>query len=470
MNKIRRFKQRSKPEPKRRPLPKEIYEKLFDSTVPLIDKVALASQHRQEYNYSVQDMATILKINESAYCRMLKILGSGNEVLIDKIRQNECSVSLALKIIREGVQSDDPACDGYFRYKWIKNVDEQFENYEIIYESRNNIVYRSVDGAFLGVSCGENEKRCQLDDTPKILDVLIECLQNGGFIRWEAGDFVLYEENESRYGKLSYFIVSKVTGKSLYDVKKARVSYKNEPYEGVYDLRIANLLCVLLSRDTQPEACGGFVVTRNKSNIVIIDESHNGVYQADYCDWLYHFLQGKRDKFRFQAKDNRLCVVVGGRVEYLYHIIMAIHLYGEPTGEYSLRDKLRQFREEYTEKGYTVDHLDTNVNNNCLSNLLLITIAQNGRKANLQSRIRKLELPFFCWQERYDDTSIRAMAGYVHPLRLPHYVLQGVFTVDEYLDQLEKVADCIENNKIIIDEFEKLEHKLEKKGEQNECN
>lgn len=470
MKERKRFRQRSKSEPKGQPLPKEIYEKLLDSAVPLIDKVALASRYRQEYNYSVRDMATLLKIDEMLYYRMLRILGSENEMLIDKIRKNECTVNLALKIAREAVQPGDSACDSYFRYKWIQNIDERCENYEIIYESRNNILYRSGDGVFLGVSNGENEKSCQLDDTPRILDVLIECLQNGGFIRWEAGDFVLYAGNDSRYGKLSYFIVSKITGKSRYDVKKARVSYKRAPYEGVYDLRIANLTCVLLTCDIHPEACGGFVVTRNKSNIVIIDESHNDVYQTDYCNWLYHFLQGKRDKFRFQARDNRLCVVVGGRVEYLYHIVMAIHLYGVPASEYSLRKKLRQFREEYIEKGYNVDHLDTDVNNNCLSNLILMTIAQNRRKAKLQSKIRKLELPLFCWQERYDDTSIRAMAGYVHPLRLPHYVMQGVFSVDEYLDALENVAECLENNKIIIDEFEKLERELEEKGEQNECN
>ena len=233
MKERKRFRQRSKSEPKGQPLPKEIYEKLLDSAVPLIDKVALASRYRQEYNYSVRDMATLLKIDEMLYYRMLRILGSENEMLIDKIRKNECTVNLALKIAREAVQPGDSACDSYFRYKWIQNIDERCENYEIIYESRNNILYRSGDGVFLGVSNGENEKSCQLDDTPRILDVLIECLQNGGFIRWEAGDFVLYAGNDSRHGKLSYFIVSKITGKSLYDVKKARVSYKREPYEGV---------------------------------------------------------------------------------------------------------------------------------------------------------------------------------------------------------------------------------------------
>lgn len=110
------------------------------------------------------------------------------------------------------------------------------------------------------------------------------------------------------------------------------------------------------------------------------------------------------------------------------------------------------------------------IHNNRLSNLFLMSRSQNARKKNAQARITASGLPCFCWAERYDDTSIRASAGYVHPLRLPYYVIDGVFDLDRYLNELERAEACLHTYEAICKEFEKLERELEEKGEQNECN
>lgn len=372
--------------------------------------------------------------------------------MIDRVRNNTCSVRLALQLLDEDVQPGTIDWEKHFAYMFISRI-KGLENHEIIYKGRTNILYRTDDGVYLGVICRNKEKSCRLDDTPVIVDAIRGWLLKGGFVRWEANQFVLYTPQSEKYGKLSNYIVGLTIKQPFRSVKRLRISYKENHNQGIYDLRVSNMICALLTSNDHPDACGGFCITRSENNILITDEKRNVVYKTDYSAWLYRFLQQKRDKIRYQARDNRLCIKVGKDVSYLYHVVMAIHLYGEPGrySDYELAPKLRRFKRNYTQKRFAVDHLDGDITNNCLSNLIIMTTSQNSKKENLQSKIKNSETPFFCKQERYDDTSIKAMVGYVYPGRSPVYLMQGVFTIAEYLDELEK----------LVHEFEKKEKKNE---------
>lgn len=454
---------------KKQEIPEELVEKMQDQTVHLLDRVLMAEECRKEYDHPICEIAAMLGTNDVMYNNMLTIARSHNLGLIDKVKDGTCSVKKALGLLDANVEPGSSLCNNLFRYAWIRRI-ERLADVEIIYENEDNILYRTNEGLFLGVICNGSERIGVIDDLPKIVDTITDFLQNG-CIRWKFGDFVLHEKGEKQYTYLKHFIVSVLTNQPCDVVKQATVSYKSGISQGIYDLRVSNLTCTLLTRADHREARGGFFVRKNYNHeIVIFDENHGHVFFTDYHEWLYQFMNERRDKFRYQSKDNRLCIVVGDKVEYLYHIVMAIHLYGEPTNEEELAEKLNQLRKDYFESDMVVDHLDTDIHNNRLSNLFLMSRSQNARKKNAQARITASGLPCFCWAERYDDTSIRALAGYVHPLRLPYYVIDGVFDLDRYLNELERAEACLHTYEAICKEFEKLERELEEKGEQNECN
>lgn len=433
---------------KRLPIPQKVIRQLQDQWTPLIDRIILAQAIRTEYDHSALFMSEVIGINEAMYHKLCKIAESQCDELIDRVRNNTCSVRLALQLLNEDVQPGTIDWEKHFGYLFISRIKE-LENHEIIYKGRTNILYRTDDGVYLGVVCRNKEKCCRLDDTPVIVDAIRGWLLKGGFVRWEANQFVLYTPKSEKYGKLSNYIVGLTIKRPFRSVKRLRISYKQNDNQGIHDLRVSNMICALLTSYDHPDACGGFCITRRENNILITDEKRNVVYKTDYSAWLYRFIHQKRDKIRYQARDNRLCIKVGKDVSYLYHVVMAIHLYGEPgrCSDYELAPKLRRFKRNYTQKRFAVDHLDGDITNNCLSNLIILTTSQNSKKENLQSKIKNAETPFFCKQERYDDTSIKAMARFISPDRSPEYLMQGVFTIDEYLDELEKLVHKLEKKR-----------------------
>ena len=126
----------------------------------------------------------------------------------------------------------------------------------------------------------------------------------------------------------------------------------------------------------------------------------------------------------------------------------------------------------------TVDHIDGDCFNNRLSNLILMKKAQNVKKQSLTSalvrldsrlKVRKHEVEFeedekdsdkkqfrvvecniihwFCWAERYDRTSICMRAGYCSPLQAPVFLVEGVYSVPEYLNELKRFIEIAEDRK-----------------------
>lgn len=443
-------------------LPEDISKQLKDNSIPMVDRVALAEAYRKEHECTILGMAKNLGICEVSYKTFCRIVESNHMTLLEKIRKGDCSLNMAMRILDENVGNDSICWRNYFGYVHIQEI-EHHESFEILFESRINILYRSDDGVFLRIVCGDKEKVCVVDDTPVVLNAILDLLNQEATIRWDSSVFAVQGKDGKRQGELKHHIVAAILGRPYNEMIKATVSYKRETYQDVYDLRVSNLTCPLMTRNDCAVASGGLVVTRRgKREIVIVDETRNAVYRTDYSSWLYEYLSEKRNALRLQAKDDRLCVSVGGRLEYLYHVVMAAHLYGFPTNEEDLAEKFCRFREEYLQRGKVVDHIDADVGNNCLSNLMVMTVTQNNRKRYSQAIIKDLGLPVFCWAERYDNTSIKLEAGYAHQLSSPTYKVRGVFSVEEFLDELDKFAVTVKNDGYICGEFDRLEEELNK--------
>lgn len=445
---------------KRLPLSPEISVRLADKNIPEVDRVALANICRAKYDYPIADMAALVGINYAAYHKLSTLAASNHAALIDEVRKGNCSIRAALCFVKNNVQQDSPRWKSRFRYMWIERI-EQLSDADILFESKINILYRSAGELFLGVVCGKSEKLCTLSDEPVVVDAILGLFRQGAEIRWKTVDFVVYGEGK-HYGKLKHHIISAITNKPWEEIAKATVSYKLEPCGNVYNLKVSNLVCSLLERSNHPEAYSRFVVTRKgRGEINIITKRHNIVYKTDYHPWLYNLLMEKQNAFRIEGKDDRLRVRVGDRFEYIYHVIMAVYLYGTPTNEEDLAEKISLFRKEYLSLGNIVDHIDADVCNNRLSNLIVMSIAQNSSKSNVQSDIKNLGHPFFCWAERYDDTSVVAKMGYTDPLRLPFYMIQGVFSIEEFLEAMKEFAASVKGDTLICSKFDELD----KKGE-----
>lgn len=153
---------------KRLPIPQKVIRQLQDQWTPLIDRVILAQAIRTEYDHSALYMSEVIGINEAMYHKLCKIAESQCDELIDRVRNNTCSVRLALQLLNEDVQPGTIDWEKHFGYLFISRIKE-LEKYEIIYKSRTNILYRTDDGVFLGVTRRNNEKCCRLDDTPVIV-------------------------------------------------------------------------------------------------------------------------------------------------------------------------------------------------------------------------------------------------------------------------------------------------------------
>lgn len=445
---------KKKAEKEKMQIPQEEIKQLSDKSIPVIDRVAIGEEYRKKHGGAIKEISSNIPISDGMYCKYRKILGSGKGQLIDGVKTGCLSLRQAYELI--DADENSTYFQSFFRYAFISSLETQ--GIEILAERHENILYRSTDGVFLAVICGDREEKCQVNDEKIIIQLLQNLIENGDIIRFMSGDFVVSSDKTL----LKHRIVATITGEPIDEIKKAGVSYKREPYRGIHDLRVSNLTCTLLKRIHHPEACGGFVVDRVKDTIKITDETRNETYVVDYSPWLYSFLAEMKDKLRLQARDNRLSVSVNRKTEYIYHIVMAVHLFGFPENQADLEVKLNQFKQEYTKKGKVVDHVNADTHDNRISNLIIMTDEQNRKKEALQKAIKQMGLPVFCWVERCDDTDIKMEAGYASSLSYPDYKVRGIFLIPEFLKEMEEFVVMAQNDSFICREFRELERALNK--------
>ena len=100
---------------------------------------------------------------------------------------------------------------------------------------------------------------------------------------------------------------------------------------------------------------------------------------------------------------------------------------------------------------------DNDSTNDRLSNLMLITTGQNNAKRYIKEGLEKVGYPFFLWAERYDNTAIKMQAGYISQFKRPCFMVEGVFTVKQFLEEAQCFVDSAREQCTIFEEFDKLE-------------
>lgn len=429
-------------------------------------------------------MLVLTGISNAQYYRYQLVLRSDDERLFDLLKRRVCSVDMAIKEIKE---------PGYLekreRYCLRDMLEQKLRNIEIIYEQYKYALFRVVPSGecYLSVAYttqkkgemmwGREHTMCRVDDHKAILDTIVELLQQGCTV---SKTFRVTKPDKSS-AMLYYYIVSAFSGVAFDEVVKSATRMKRKPRwsinDGMYDMRICNLLIPDELSIKYAEVTGGNVIVRRKNDIVIINERNGSVNYTDYSPWIYSFLMKNSDNIRIQSKDRRLCIPVGNRVEYLHHIVLAVKLYGEPTEDEPLSKKLQKLRTTYFDLDFEVDHLDGDSRNNRLSNLMLMSESDHTKKHHLFKRLddfnAKLRMPYkwsvvktpykkttpcICKLERYDNKSVKMQVGIMGSVSQdPEYMVQGVYTVPEMLYQLATFLHDVEQNENIFAEFSYLE-------------
>ncbi len=204
---------------------------------------------------------------------------------------------------------------------------------------------------------------------------------------------------------------------------------------------------------------------RRGKDIVITRKVDGLVTYVDYSPELYHVLNSY-GALHTKANDKRLSLCIDGKHDvYLYHLRMIEHLYGLPKDTEELIANIDRFRAEQLGQDYIVDHIDNDSTNDRLSNLMLITTGQNNAKRYIKEGLEKVGYPFFLWAERYDNTAIKMQAGYISQFKRPCFMVEGVFTVKQFLEEAQCFVDSAREQCTIFEEFDKLEKELQKQEE-----
>jgi len=437
---------------KRLPIPTEVVNQLTDKNIPEISRVELAEKIRKQYSYSQADMFPYLNCSPTHYCRHLKILQTGNMMLRQMV-QDGVGVSTACKLLADPVHIQN-----YQHYPKLEQVERVSD--EIMYESKRYILYRYKDELCLRIfPLRSSETFCWLDDKPIVIKTILDLLNNGCTI---CTNMNLLDNHGNNIGSLQHHLLAALCDKPLSAVRDSIVRFRQKTHDkNTYNLRSINLYCKGITRHSHPDIFGGNMIYKSKKQLQVRNPNTGIVSTTDYADWLYNLLQSKTDSLRFHARDNRLCIPIDQKYEYLYHIIMTVELYGVPVDEKDLREKIDNFRKKYLDKDKTVDHLNNDPYDCRLLNLMIMTRQHNTQKQSLDKQIDELGLPYFCWAERYDDISVRLRAGYVSPLKMPTYIIDGIYTIPDYLKKMEDFI-CAAKEEVMI--YDELRHREENNG------
>ena len=210
-----------------------------------------------------------------------------------------------------------------------------------------------------------------------------------------------------------------------------RVKQKQIPNDGRYDLRIGNI-----SFPNAPWAGNPPVyVYRHLNMIELFSRSSKKVTQADFDPDLFRFLE--LADLHNSTRGHRLRVKIDDEHDpYLYEVIMACHLYGEmPRDNAHAAGLIDRYKSDHP--GMQVDHLNADPMDCRITNLMVMTSTQNGRKQAIQRRLQS-HSDLYADLSRYDNTHVKLEAGKIADgAKTP--VKTRICTVDELLEELQKL-------------------------------
>ena len=310
----------------------------------------------------------------------------------------------------------------------------------ILYEDNKAILYVCDGRPILKIG----KASAELDNYPYAVDTVLSLLTNGYKIR--SGDmWVLSPEGQS-CGSLKHHILAAYAGIPLTQVIGEPVYMIEKSKNDCNNLCVSNMLCNAVPTRKL------YSVVRQRDQIIVSytgrSRSNKIIWYTDYSNEIYNLLNRSWLSIRPKARDKRLCANIAGGEYYLYHIIMAVHLYKPKIEKDCILDTINQFKQDYLDKGLTIDHLDGNVANNLMSNLMIMSRLNNQEKEGLYRKFRNLSTKrhfIFCRLRRYDDTSVTIQAGCCTNFGEPVYMLDSneVIPSDSIVDRLRAFLDCI---------------------------
>lgn len=412
--------------------------------------------------YTNVDMMRVMDMPSTNYYRYLRLLKSNNQTVFDAFQSGKVGLHKAIRLLKGAIPT------GYLNAYDLWNIGAK-----VLCANKRFCLYQQKEKCFIEMNSGGRGKY-EVDNADYAINTICDIINNGCGI---TARLDIYDENKNRIGNLKNYLVSAYANIPLEKIKSV---WLKDRVDGVNDLRISNLRCRALAT-TIPSLNGDTVIERRKKDIVILHKSSGVVSYVDYTPEMMRILT-EFGALHSRARDKRLSLLLDSKNDNLLHQIrIALDLYGLPDGfcKDDVIAMMERLRDEHISKGITVDHIDGDCLNNRLNNLILMKKAQNVKKqrltaalVNLDARlkVRKHEVDFeeeeknsdkkpqvrvvegnivhwFCWSERYDRSSICMRAGYCSPLQAPVYLVEGVYSVPEYLNEMKRFIEIVKDRK-----------------------
>lgn len=446
---------------KRIPIPDDLKEQLTNPNISKLDRMQLALNAHND-GYANVDLMRAMGIPCTVYYRYMQLLKSGDQVALDLYKSRIVGLQGAINLTKGDIPTE--CLDAYD----IWNMGAK-----VLCANKRFCLYQHKGKCFIAMN-SRGRGRYEVDNANYAINTICDIINSGCGI---SAKLDIYDESKNRIGNLKSYLVSAYANIPLDKIKRV---WLKDRVDGANDLRISNLRCRALAATIPSELNGDTVVKRRGKDIVILHKSSGVVSYVDYTPEMMRILT-EFGALHSRARDKRLSLLLDSKNDNLLHQIrIALDLYGLPEGfcKDDVIAIMERLRAEHISKGMTVDHIDGDCHNNRLSNLILMKKAQNVKKQSLTSalvrldtrlKVRKHEVDFekddknsdekqfrvvecnivhwFCWAERYDRTSICMRAGYCSPLQAPVYLVEGVYSVPEYLNELKRFIEIAEDRK-----------------------
>ena len=447
-------------------IPDEVQKILTDESISLIDRIKYAEGRKLEGWYSCDKVMALLGVPNTTFNRYQRVIKSNNDEIYHRVATGKLRVTMAVDLLK---QMDYPFHDRLERM-----------GASIIYIGSRVAIYEYRNFCYLGIAYPSEkrnnnslkvahylEKLYRIDNKPYAIDTIVKLTNDG----YSIGKTLLVRTPEGKpAGTLRHYIYAAYHNADLDQILGEKVDY-NQKSEwlsaGVncVDLRTANLIGP--KEKEAPLITGKTAVVRRGKDIVLIRKVDGLVTYTDYSPALYRVLNGY-GALHTKSEDKRLSLYIDDKHDvYVYHLRLIEHLYGLPEDTDGLIANIDRFRAEQLGQENIVDHIDNDCHNNRLSNLMLMTVEQNNSKRFISQGLQKINYPFFLWAERYDNTAIKMQAGYISQFKRPCYMVEGVFTVKEFLEEAQCFVDSAREQHTILEEFYKLEKELQKEEKQD---
>lgn len=443
-------------------MPDEALRIITDESISLLDRIKYAEGRKSEEWYSCDRVMNLIGVPSTTFNRYQLVIRANNDEIYHRVATGKLRVSMAVDLLK---QMDYPFRDRLKRM-----------GASIIYIGSRHVIYEYRNSCYLGVAYPARERNntslkeahylerlYRIDNEPYAVDTIIKLINDGYSI---GGTLLVRTPDWKSAGALRHYLYAAYHHTGVDQILREKVEYKKKtkwPSAGVVcaDLRITNLIG---PREKKAQfTTGKTTVIRRGKDIVITQKVDGLVTYVDYSPELYRVLNGY-GVLHTKSDDKRLSLYIDGEHDvYLYHLRMIEHLYGLPEDTKGLIASIDRFRAEQLGQKYIVDHLDNDCSNNRLSNLMLMTLSDNNRKAKIMQDIKNLGLPYFCWAERYDDTAITLRAGYMSQFKQPYFITEGVFTVGQFLEEARTFTDTAREQLAVREAFDNLERRLNEK-------